>query len=79
MARKQRARKRARQASALCVAAMIERILTAASLADTASTLAKKGEDERAFEIALEIEPLLHEANTALQTASILRRRQREA
>jgi hypothetical protein len=78
MARTKKARKGARQGSALCVAAMIERILTAASLADTASTLAKNGEDERAFEIALEIEPLLHEANTVLQAASVLRRLQRE-
>jgi hypothetical protein len=57
---------------------MIERIVTAASLVDTASTLADKGEEERAFEIALEIEPLLHDANTMLQAASILRRLQSE-
>jgi hypothetical protein len=79
MAGTKTARKRARQGSTLGIAAMIERILMAASLADTASALAKKGEDERAFEIALEIEPLLHEANTVLQAASILRRLQREA
>jgi hypothetical protein len=57
---------------------MIRRITEAASLAGTASTLTQNGEEERAFEIALEIEPLLHDANTMLQAASILRRLQRE-
>jgi hypothetical protein len=79
MAKRKKAKKAARQGSALCIVTMIDRLVEAASLAATASVLIGEGDDERAFEIALEIEPLLHEANTVLQAASILRRLQKEA
>jgi hypothetical protein len=53
---------------------MLDRIATVASLADTAATLRKQGDEERAFDTVLNIEPLLHEADHLLQAASALRR-----
>ncbi len=78
MAKRKKTKDTARRESAACIFAMIDRVTGAVSLATTALTLLKKGEDDRAFDIALEIEPLLDEANYLLQAAATLRRSQRE-
>jgi hypothetical protein len=74
MAKARKTRSRKRQGSAACIQAMLDRIATVASLADTAATLRKQGDEERAFDVVLDIEPLLHEADHLLQAASALRR-----
>ena len=45
------------------------------ALARAAKTCASSGEVERAFQIALDVEPLLGEANALLQAAGVIRRR----
>jgi hypothetical protein len=69
MAKRKKARKSAGRGTALCIAEMIDRVAMAASLARNAETLLKKGEANKAFEVALDIEPFLHEANHLLQAA----------
>ena len=74
MGKRKKAQKDGKQASAQCIAVMIDRLGEAASIASAALTLMKKGQPERAFHIALDIEPLIHEADRLLQAASALRR-----
>ena len=74
MAKARKTRGRKRQGSAACIQAMLDRIATVASLADTAATLRRQGDEKRAFDVVLDIEPLLHEADHLLQAASALRR-----
>lgn len=65
-------------ASALCMRVMIDQVVEAVALAQSAATLIEQGRTSRAFKLALEIEPLLHEANRAMQAASLLQWRRRK-
>lgn len=58
-----------------CLSAMHEAIKEAASSSTAAMACIEAGNHRRAFEIALDIEPLINEANMLLQACSILRRR----
>jgi hypothetical protein len=51
----------------------------AASIAATAAALMKEGESRRAFQVALEMEQDLHEANYLLQAAAVLQRGRRNS
>jgi hypothetical protein len=57
-----------------CLNAMHEAIKEAASSSIAAMACIEAGNHRRAFEIALDIEPLLNDANMMLQACSILRR-----
>ncbi len=78
MAQRKSRGKDADHARDLCLAVVIDHVTSAASLARTASTLMEAGDGDRAFAIALDIEPLLRDANTALQAASMFRRKATE-
>lgn len=65
-------------ASSLCMRVMIDQVTEAAALAQSAAALIEQGRSGRAFKLALEIEPLLHEANRAMQAASLLQWRRRK-
>jgi hypothetical protein len=69
MPKRKKARQPTGRGTVLCIAAMIDRVTMAASLARNADMLLKKGKANKAFEVALNIEPLLHEANHLLQAA----------
>ncbi len=58
-----------------CLSTMHETIKEAASSSTAAMACIEAGNHRRAFEIALDIEPLINEANMLLQACSILRRR----
>lgn len=58
-----------------CLSTMHEAIKEAASSSTAAMACIEAGNHRRAFEIALDIEPLINEANMLLQACSILRRR----
>lgn len=58
---------------------MCSQIGEAHSTARAADLCAKDDQVERAFEIALDIEELLHSANHLLQAAAILRRQKSDA
>ena len=47
----------------------------AAIIARTASGLGEQGLTERAFQVLLDIEPLIHEASILMNAASVLRRK----
>jgi hypothetical protein len=74
MAKRAKKRRASRAAVAACIEYVVERIGDGASAAATAGALAKRGDDERAFAIVVEVEQSLHEANALLQAASVLRR-----
>lgn len=67
-----------REVAEAAVTACIELISSAVGEADAAAKAARQcadaGQSERAFKIALEIEPLLCEANSLLQVAAVIRR-----
>jgi hypothetical protein len=69
----------ARRVAASCITAIVERVEAAASIAATAATLMKQGECRRAFQVALEMEQDLHEANYLLQAAAVLQRGRRNS
>ena len=72
---KRKLRKReSREAGELCLVAMMSRVIEAGSIAEAAAKHIDGGDFERAFQAALEIEPLLRDADHALQSASIFRR-----
>jgi hypothetical protein len=50
-------------------------VVEAEALTRAAKTCAAAGEIERAFQIVLDVEPLLNEANSLLQAAGVIRRR----
>ena len=58
-----------------CLDSMAEAVEGAASLAKAARACADAGNVDAAFKIALDIEPLLHEADYLIQAASTVRRR----
>jgi hypothetical protein len=62
------------QASTACIAAMINTVTEAGALVATVSAHMEAGDDVRAFDAVLDVEPLLYEAGHLLQAASILRR-----
>jgi hypothetical protein len=64
-------------AAQLCLTTMHDIIAETASLSKAAASCAHDGNVSRGLQIALDIEPLLAEANTLLQAASILNRRAR--
>lgn len=78
MAKKGLNRRDVGAASALCMQVMIDQVTEAAALAQSAAALIEQGRPSRAFKLALEIEPLLHEANRAMQAASLLQWRRRK-
>ena len=53
-----------------------ERLNEAAIIAGTADGLGKQGLAERAFQSLLEVEPLIHEAQTLINATSVVRRRE---
>lgn len=57
-----------------CLHAMIRRVVESGERARGAQELLKLGRLDEAMDIAYEIEPLLYEANHLLQSASLLRR-----
>lgn len=65
-------------ASSLCMHVLIAQVNEAAALAQSAAALIERGQVGHAFKIALDIEPLLHEANRAMQAASLLQWRRRK-
>ena len=50
----------------------------AAIIARTANGLGEQGLSERAFQVLLDIEPLIHDASTLMSAALVLRRRDRQ-
>lgn len=58
-----------------CITTMHEAIAEAESSSSAAMACINAGNHRRAFEIALDVEPLLSDANNLLQARSILRRR----
>lgn len=72
---KPKLRKReSRKASEYCLVAMMGKVIEAGSIAKGAAALIKGGDYERAFQAGLQIEPLLRDADQALQSVSIFRR-----
>jgi hypothetical protein len=57
---------------------MIDTVKQAGALVAAVSAHMEAGDDARAFDAALDVEPLLYEAGHLLQAASILRRAGRQ-
>lgn len=57
-----------------CVGLVDATVSEAGAMAKAARHCAEAGQVERAFQIALDIEPLLHEANSLLQAAAVIKR-----
>lgn len=57
-----------------CIHVVVKRLEEAAAIAAAASALLRQGQDDHAFALALDLEPLMHDANHALQAAFVLRR-----
>jgi hypothetical protein len=64
-------------AAEICLTTMHHIVAETASLSKAAASCATDGNVSSGLQIALDIEPLLAEANTLLQAASILNRRAR--
>lgn len=62
-----------------CLSAMVQSIRDAARTSSLVLTCIEVDDDERAFEIALDIELQLNEANSLLRACSILKRRLNDA
>ncbi|MGE0210526.1 MAG: hypothetical protein AB7S41_02435 [Parvibaculaceae bacterium] len=64
-------------ASALCLRIMIDHLKEAAAVAQSVEALVDKGQPGPAFQIALDVEQLIYDANQALRAASLLQRRRK--
>ena len=58
-----------------CIKIVSSTVGEADAIAKAARHCAEAGQSDRAFQIALDIEPLLDEANSLLQAAAVIRRR----
>jgi hypothetical protein len=58
-----------------CIDVISAVLSEADALAKAAKQCAAAGNMEGAFQIALDVEPLLHEANSLVQAAAVIRRR----
>lgn len=56
-----------------CLSAMLHRVVEGGARAQAAQAKLELGRVDEAMDIAFDIEPLLHEANHLLQSASLLR------
>ena len=58
-----------------CIELISSTVSEADAMAKAARHCAEAGQGERAFQIALDLEPLLDDANSLLQAAAVIRRR----
>ena len=68
-------REAAEPAIKACIDLVGSLVSEAESLTRAARMCAADGKIEQAFQIALDVEPLLHEANSLVQAAGVIRRR----
>lgn len=57
-----------------CLSEISERLVAANAMAKGALVCAEEGNQQAALRIALDLEPLIHEANTLLNAASLMNR-----
>jgi hypothetical protein len=72
MADRKLRKRETRLATRVCLTVLVDQVSRAASIAGSVVPLVERGDYDRALQAALDLEPILHQVDHALQSAAML-------